>query len=156
MTFELWHTWRLRATHVRIWGNSISGRGTARKTVRWECAWLTWVVQRRLVWRNERGESSGITTVGQPSCVGPYRQRKGVWLLSYVWWEFKMSQFQWYLHNTTTSFTVFKEKEAMQIDFPQFYWDTIDIEHCVSLRCMVEWFNLYMLWNDLISTHHLR
>lgn len=38
-------------------------------------------------------------------------------------------------------------------DFPmsfffQFYWDIIDVQHCVSLRYTASWFNLFISWYD--------
>ena len=32
--------------------------------------------------------------------------------------------------------------------FFQFYWEIIDIYHCISFRCTAWWFDLHILWND--------
>ena len=32
--------------------------------------------------------------------------------------------------------------------FFQFYWETIDMHHCLSLRRSARWFDLRILWND--------
>ena len=40
----------------------------------------------------------------------------------------------------------------------QFYWATIDIQHCISLRYTAQWFDLHTLWNDYhnkVSEHPL-
>ena len=34
------------------------------------------------------------------------------------------------------------------IPLPQFYWEVIDIHHCVSLRHTTWWCDLHILWND--------
>ena len=45
----------------------------------------------------------------------------------------------YYISSQNTGYTVF---------FFQFYWDTIDIQHYVSLRYTASWFDLVTSWND--------
>lgn len=42
------------------------------------------------------------------------------WFLSYVWWDIKISQFQWNMHSDTLASSYRKKKEAMQAGFPSF------------------------------------
>ena len=48
----------------------------------------------------------------------------------------------YYISSQNTCYTVF---------FFQFYWDTIDIQHYVSLRYMALWFDLVTSWNGYHS-----
>ena len=36
----------------------------------------------------------------------------------------------------------------INLKFFQLYWDTIDIQHCVSLRYTTWWFYIAIFWND--------
>ena len=66
---------------------------------------------------------------------------RSVWpVVSDMWWELLLRASQLYV-------------------FFYFYWNIIDIQHCSSLRCTAQWFDLTYTWNghhnNKVNIHHL-
>lgn len=52
-----------------------------------------------------------------------------------------------YLHAYPITGFSFKHQKELYLSFFEFYGDTINIQHCVSLWCMAQWSDLHISWS---------